>query len=88
MIVLLNINLNVRKERKMVIKLWGVPTKLLISLLLIFLDYHTWYRLKAMSILLYSIAIMWNYPCFKFININLNIRNEKGNVEKLVGVYL
>ena len=31
MIILLNINLNVRKERKMVIKLRGVPTKLLIS---------------------------------------------------------
>ena len=31
---------------------------------------------------------MWNYSFFKFININLNIRNErKKNVEKLVGVY-
>ena len=25
---------------------------------------------------------------FKFIDINLNIRNERKNVEKLVGVYL
>ena len=30
---------------------------------------------------------MWNYPFIKFININLNIRNEGKNVEKLVGVY-
>ena len=31
MIIFLNINLHSRKERKMVIKLRGVPTKLLIS---------------------------------------------------------
>ena len=31
MIIFLNIILNVRKERKIVIKLRGVPTKLLIS---------------------------------------------------------
>ena len=30
---------------------------------------------------------MWNDPLFKFININLNIRNERKKVEKLVGVY-
>ena len=34
---------------------------------------------------------MWNYPIFKFINTNVNIRNERNerekNVEKLVGVY-
>ena len=30
---------------------------------------------------------MWNYPFFKYININLNIRNERKKVEKLVEVY-
>ena len=30
---------------------------------------------------------MWNYPFFNFININLNIRKERKNIEKLVGVY-
>ena len=30
---------------------------------------------------------MWNDQFFKFININLNIRNERKKVEKLVGVY-
>ena len=28
---------------------------------------------------------MWNYPFFKFININLNIRNERENVENKWG---
>ena len=30
---------------------------------------------------------MRNYPFSKFIDINVNIRNERKNVEKLVGVY-
>ena len=31
---------------------------------------------------------MWNYSFLKFININLNIRKERKNIEKLVGVYI
>ena len=30
---------------------------------------------------------MWTYPFLEFIIINVNIRNERKNVEKLVGSY-
>ena len=47
MIIFLNINLNVRNERKMVIKLRGCTYKITNIVAANILDYHNWYRFKA-----------------------------------------
>ena len=43
----MNINVNVRYKTILVEKLWSIPTKCPIRLLLTSLDYKTWYQIKV-----------------------------------------
>ena len=80
MIIFLNINLNVRNERKRVIKLRRCTYK--ISHIV---DYHTWYQLNAKTFYYTQYSLCEIIYFLNLINININIRNERKNVEKIVG---
>ena len=87
MIIFLNINLNVRNERKKGNKYRGVYLKItnIVAANIPRLPY-TWCRLKAKTFYF----TQWSLCEFYFLNLSniyVNIRNERKNVEKLVGAY-
>ena len=63
----------------------GVPTKLPISQLLIFLYNLTWYKISATKWHLLLMVLCSSYLVSIFMNINEDIRNRRGKPRKMKG---
>ena len=84
----MNINENMRNERKIREKSRGVPRKFLIFQLVIALESQTWYQTEA-KIPTFNLLIKYaNYLIVIFMNINENIRNERKSWKTLMRMYL
>ena len=84
----MNINENMRNERKIREKSRGVPRKFLIFQLVIALESRTWYQTEA-KIPTFNLLIKYaNYLIVIFMNINENIRNQRKSWKTLMRVYL
>ena len=73
----MNINENMRNERKIREKSRGVPRKFLIFQLVIASESQTWYQTEAKIPTFYLLIRYANYLIVIFMNINENIRNER-----------
>ena len=56
-----------------IFKIGGVPTKSIISQLLLSLDCYTWYQIKAKAMAFYQMVRHANYLICIFMNINENV---------------
>ena len=73
----MNINENMRNERKIGEKSRGVHRKCLIFQLVIALESQTWYQTDAKIPIFYLLIRYANHLIIIFMNINENIRNDK-----------
>ena len=84
----MNINENMRNERKIQEKSRGVPRRILIFQLVIALESQTWYQTEAKIPTFYLMIRYANYLVVIFMNINENIRNERKSWKTLMRVHL
>ena len=85
----MNFHENIRNDWKKVEKnQWGLVTKLLVSHLLIALEYQTIYQSNAKTHHSYLIVSLLKKLFQMYMNFIVNIRKKKKKLQKNQGVYL